>query len=261
MMQTPAQIGRYIYCIIASGQPANFGPLGIGGRGDRLYTISFDGIAAVVSDSPIKTYSLSHENLIAHETAIEAVMKGHCVLPVRFCTIAADDGKVKEILEKARDRFRDLLKAMAGKKELGLKAVFKYAIYKEILDKYPDIKSLKESIAALPFAQTQAGRMEIGRLVESALQMEKERCKDDILAALSPLAAQVKINNNYGELMLLSAAFLVDDGKEKSFDQRVDQLDAKYGDKVKFKYVGTLPPFNFVNLVIDTRRTDLVAAS
>ncbi|MBI5242775.1 MAG: GvpL/GvpF family gas vesicle protein [Elusimicrobia bacterium] len=261
MTQTASQIGRYIYCIIGSGRPQTFGPLGIGGRGDQLYTITFDGIAAVVSDSPIKSYPLSHDNLIAHEKAIEEVMKGHCVLPVRFCTIAADDDKVKEILVKARDRFRDLLRAMAGKKELGLKAVFKYAIYKDILENYPNIKSLKENLAALPFDQTQTGRMEIGRLVESALQMEKERRKDGILAALSPLAAQVKINNNYGELMILSAAFLVEERNETSFDQRVDQLDAKYGDKVKFKYVGTLPPFNFVNLVIDTRQTNLVAAS
>ena len=42
------------------------------------------------------------------------------------------------------------------------------------------------------------------------------------------------------------------DQKEAEFDQNVQALDDKYGDKIKFKYVGTLPPFNFVNLVIET---------
>ena len=226
---------------------------------DQLYAISFNDIAAVVSDSPIRSYSLSHENLVAHEKAIEEVMKGRTVLPVRFCTIVADEGKVKEILEKAHDKIGDLLRAMSGKKELGLKAVFKDGVYRDILEKYQDIRALKERIAALPFAQTQSQRMEIGRLVEAALQKEKECCKKELLNVLSPLACEVKINYNYGELMILSAAFLVDESKETSFDQRVNQLDAKYGDKIKFKYVGTLPPFNFVNLVIDTRKMNLAA--
>ena len=115
--------GRYIYCIIKANGAQTFGPLGIGGRGDQLYTIVHNNIAAVVSNSPITSYPVSRENLIAHEKAIEEVMKAHTVLPVRFCTIAGSDEKVKGILETAHDKFYDLLGVMDGKKELGLKAV------------------------------------------------------------------------------------------------------------------------------------------
>ena len=69
---------------------------------------------------------------------------------------------------------------------------------------------------------------------------------------LSSLAIETKTNNIYGERMIINAAFLVEKDKESEFDQKVQELDAKYGDVVKFKYVGTLPPFNFVNLVIET---------
>jgi len=51
--------------------------------------------------------------------------------------------------------------------------------------------------------------------------------------------------------MIVNAAFLVERHKEAEFDQRVQELDATYGDKMKFKYVGTLPPFNFINLTIN----------
>lgn len=253
--------GRYIYCIIKANGTQTFGPLGIGGRGDQLYSIVHNNIAAVVSNSPITSYPVSRENLIAHEKAIEEVMKAHTVLPVRFCTIAGSDEKVKGILETAHDKFYDLLGVMAGKKELGLKAVFpvkgaqaggKGDIYGHILEKHADIRALKEKIAALPVNQTHAQRMAIGEMVEAALEQEKELCKNDILAVLSPLAAEVKVNSNYGELMILSAAFLVEQNKEAGFDKLVEQLDAKYGNRIKFKYVGTLPPFNFVNLVINT---------
>jgi len=244
--------GKYIYCIIGGNKVQTFGPLGIGGRGDELYTICFNDLAAVVSNSPIINYSVSRENVIPHEKAIEEVMKKHTVLPVRFCTIAEDEEKVKKILEKEHDKFVDLLKNIEGKKELGLKAIFKEdIIYKEILEKYEDIKKLKDTIASKSVEQAHYQRMEIGKKVEAALEKEKELCKEDILEALSPLAVEVKTNNTYGERMIINAAFLIDGDKEAEFDQKVQELADKYGDKMKFKYVGTLPPFNFINLTIN----------
>ena len=229
--------------------------MGIGGRGDVLYTIGFNGIAAVVSNSPITKYPVSSDNVTAHEKAIEEVMKEHTVLPVRFCTIAEDEAKIKKILEKEYDRFKALLNKFKNKKELGLKAIFKEgAIYKDILEKYKEIKTLKEKVEGLPPDSTHYQRMEIGRMVESALRREKESYKEEILNLLSPLAVEVKTNLPYGEEMIINGAFLIENDREMEFDQKVQELDTRYGDKIRFKYVGMLPPFNFVTLVIETGR-------
>ena len=247
--------GKYIYCIIAANEPKTFGPLGIGNRGDKLYTLCSNDLAAVVSNSPIMHYySVSRENTLAHEKAIEEVMKEHTVLPVRFNTIAENEEKVKKILEKKHDKFKNLLNKFKDKKELGLKAIFKEedVIYKDILKKYGEIRGLKEKLTSLPPEKTYYQRMEIGKMVEVALQKEKEIYKKDILDTLSPLAVEVKTNNTYGERMIVNAAFLVEKDEEVEFDQRVQGLGAKYTNKIKFKYVGTVPPFNFVNLVIKT---------
>lgn len=273
--------GKYLYCVIGlsqprpslesakalkeeRGQPRTFGPLGIGERGDELYTVSFNDIAAVTSNCPVATYSLSRQNLLAHEKAIEEVMKEYTVLPIRFSTIAESEDKIKLILEKEYDNFKDLLNKLEGKKEFGLKAIFsakggpatlcsgKEDIYNYILEKYRDIKALKAKIETLPLEKTHYQRMEIGRMVETALQKEKEVCKEDILSHLSPLAWEVKTNNNYGERMIINAAFLVEKDKEKDFDHEVGELDVKYSNRINFKYVVTVPPFNFVNLVIET---------
>jgi len=85
-----------------------------------------------------------------------------------------------------------------------------------------------------------------------ALEKEKESYKEGILNCLSPLVLEMRTNNTYGERMIINAAFLVEDNREVEFDQKIQELDAEYGERVKFKYVGTLPPFNFVNLIIDT---------
>ncbi len=252
-MDTATKEGKYIYCIIDSDQPQSFGPLGIGGRGNHLHTICFNGIAALVSDAPLGKYRVSRDNSLAHEKAIETVMAEYAALPVRFATVAEDEEKVKRILEKEHDRFKDLLGSIADKTELSIKAMFKEEIiYKDILEKYEGIKTLKGKIAALAPEKSHYQRMEVGRKVEEALQRERQIVKDDIINTLSPLAAEVKTNDTYGEMMIVNAAFFVEGQKEADFDQQVQQLDDKYSEKVIFKYVGPLPPFNFVNIAINT---------
>lgn len=254
-MEVALKEGKYIYCIIKSNEAQSFGPLGIGGRGDELHTILYNDIAAVVSNSPIISYSVSREHVLCYERAIEEVMKEYTVLPVRYNTMTEDEDKIKKILEREHGRFVDLLKNMEGKKELSLKAIFKEdVIYKEILEKYEDIRRLKKALSFEPPAKTYYLRVEVGRKVEAALQEQRDIYKEEILNTLSPLAQDMKVNAPYGELMIISAAFLVEKRREAEFDQNVQGLADKFGDKIKFKYVGTLPPFNFVNLVIETWR-------
>jgi len=49
----------------------------------------------------------------------------------------------------------------------------------------------------------------------------------------------------------LNAAFLVDRAWEKKFDGEVEKLVAWYNDRLEFKYVGTAPPYSFVNIVVE----------
>jgi len=254
-MEADLKEGKYMYCITESDEAKSFGPLGIGGRGDELYTICHGGIAALVSNAPIKKYRVSRENSLAHEKAIERVMVEHTVLPVRFATVAEDEDKVRRILRAEQERFKDLLNNVRNKTELSVKAMFKEeVIYREILQKYEDIRLQREKIATLDSSKSHLQRVEIGRMVEDALQREKQIVKDDILNALSPLAEEVRVNDTYGELMIINAAFFVEKSKEDDFDRQVYELGDRYGERTRFKYVGPLPPFNFVNIVIETEK-------
>jgi len=244
--------GKYIYCIINSDVPESFGNTGIGGRGDEVYTVCYKNMAAVISNSPIKNYRVSRENMMPHEKTIEEAMNEHTVLPVKFGTITESDKAMEDILIREYGRFDKMLKKMKDKKELGLKAIFKEdVIYKKILEKYEDIVKLKEVIASKPPGKTHFQRAKIGEMVENALKNEKDLYRKRILNALSPLSEDEKTNKEYGDRMILNAAFLVNDKKEEKFDIAVNKLDEDYGYLINFKFVGLVPPFNFVNLVIN----------
>ena len=253
--ETPKE-GKYIYGIIRHSGSIDFGPIGIGKRSDRVYGINYKDISAIVSNSPVIQYEARRVNMTTHEKVLEEIMKDFTVLPVRFSTISEhdDDAGINRILEKDYDKFSDLLKKMEGKKELGLKVLAHEApVYESILEKYKDIRTLRDKLMNLPADKTHYQRMKIGEMVADALKKEIGDYKNIILNALSPLAEDEKINDNYGELMVINAAFLIKNTVEPDFDRAVNELDSKYGKLMTFKYVGTLPPYNFVNLVINTK--------
>nr|NQU94384.1 GvpL/GvpF family gas vesicle protein [Bacteroidota bacterium] len=248
--------GKYIYGIIRHAGPLDYGPIGMGKRADLVYGINYNNISAIVSNSPVIQYEVRRVNMIAHERVLEEAMKQFTVLPVQFSTITEhnDDTVILRILEKDYKKFDNLLNKMEGKKELGLKVLSKEAaMYESIIEKYDDIRSLRGKLMNLPVDKTHYQRMKIGEMVAEAIKKETENYKNIILDVLNPLADDVKINDNYGDMMILNAAFLIKNSIEPEFDKAVKDLDEKYGRFMTFKYVGTLPPYNFVNLVINTK--------
>ena len=245
-------LGKYIYCIADVDGQRTFGPLGIGGQGDQLTSIPYGDIAAVVSDSPVKRYRVNYENSEVHERAIEAVFTCHTVLPVRFGTVAEDEDDVRGMLEQEYGEYRSLLDRMRGKVEVGVKAVFdEQLVYQEILASHPEIRRRKEAIAGLPLQQAHWQLVEIGRMVEAALAEAKARVRDELVDALRAACEDFRLSDRLlGERMIVNAAFLVDRAREAAFDRKMDGLAQRFGEQIKFRYVGGFPPFSFVCLVV-----------
>jgi SMC interacting uncharacterized protein involved in chromosome segregation len=242
--------GKYIYCIIETMQERNFGPIGIGGRGDEVLTIGYDELSMVVSSHPMTKFVVNRENMFAHEKVIEEVMKEFdSVLPVRFGTVASGAEEIRNLLDRRRREFKDLLRDMDHKIELSVKGIWKNMdmIFKEIAEENKEIKRLKEKISNL---KSQISKIEIGKMVEQSLAKKKGKEAEKIVDTLRRTAIEYKLNKTVGDEMFMNAAFLVDKGWEKQFDNIMDNLSDQYKDRIKFMYTGPLPVFNFVNIVI-----------
>ena len=244
--------GHYIYCIIGSAQDRNFGPKGIGSRGEVL-TVGYNDLCMVVSSHPLTKFVVSRDNLIAHERVIEAVMKEFdSVLPVRFGTVASSADEIRNLLDRRHREFKNLLRDMDHKIELGVKGMWKNMkiIYKEIAVENKDIKKAKEDILKTRGKKNIRAKIEVGKLVEDALARKKEKEQELMVETLRRIAFDYKLNKTVGEAMFMNAAFLVDKGREKEFDNIMEELTDQYQSRIKFLYAGPLPVFNFVNVVI-----------
>jgi len=80
--------------------------------------------------------------------------------------------------------------------------------------------------------------------------IKKRMKKKRYLGTLKGLCVEHKENNSFGDQMIANTVFLIEKDKEEEFDKVMDGLIVKYNGKMKFKYIGPVPPCNFVEIVV-----------
>jgi hypothetical protein len=252
---TTSPEGKYVYCIIESPEARSFGPMGIGGRGDEVYTVHHAGLAAVVSNTPLVVYDPTRENVFAHEQVNETVMREFTVLPMAFGALFRTEDDIIELMRGTQDALRDVLNKMAGKVEYGLKVNWdRDRVIAEIEQENEEIRNLKEQITSRATGSTYFARMQLGRLVEQALSEQSDSYVREVYAALRDTAVASRANKPIGDKMIMNAAFLVEREREAEFDRKVKEIAAKYEGKLSFKYTGPWPPYNFVHIRLKLER-------
>jgi len=243
--------GKYMYCIIRSADKREFTNKGIGERGDTVDTINHRNLACVVSNSPTVEYDSSRRNMMAHTMVLEEVMKECTILPIRFGTVAPTADAVRDQLLIARyDELNKLQLEMDGLHELGLKAFwFEEMIFNEIIAETPSIRRLRDSLIGKSADQTYFDRIRLGEQIGKAMDAKRDHDSEIILSRLRPLVSRTILNKTITDRMIVNAAFLISAQREHDFDMAIQELDAQMSKRVMFKYVGPVPPYNFVNIV------------
>lgn len=201
---------KYFYCAIPFSEEKSFGNIGI--NNNEVYTITYRDIAAVVSDSPIKNYEITEDNMRKHESVLRRVMKEHTVAPVEFGTTIKNERILRRLLKKAHDPIKECLKLVDNMAELGVKVI----LNEETV--FVDHKKRKE-------------------------------CISDILGSLNTRAKQVVTGDLFSDRLLLNASYLVKKEDINEFSNKVRNLKEKYS-MLKLLYSGPWPPFNFVYIKI-----------
>ena len=258
-VQSETEQGKYVYCIIKTEAPRDFGTIGIGGRGDKVYTVHYKEFGAVVSNCPLIVFDPTRENALAHEHVNEVVMKDFTVLPMSFGTVFRTENDIKEFLKGTYEALSDVLQKMEGKIEFGLKVNWdKDQVIKEIETENEDIRRLKEEISSNTSTSTYFSRMQLGRVVESALQAKADAYVTEIYESLRDAAIASRSNKPIGDKMIMNAAFLVERDRATTFDQKVQEIALRYEGKLSFRYTGPWPPYNFVTIRLQLERSAVV---
>ncbi|HHT9126368.1 MAG TPA: GvpL/GvpF family gas vesicle protein [Candidatus Brocadiia bacterium] len=240
--------GYYFYGVIETNKELDFGSPGIGGRNDKVFTVNCDSLAAVVSKTPLVVYDPVRENCLAHNRIIEEVIKDHAMIPASFGTIFRTEMDIKELLKDNTEKLKEVMKNLGNRKELSVKALWKKDALKDLLNRYSELRQLKQEIEKRPPEKSHQLRFRLGSMVEQVKVSEGNILLKDIYEHLKKHSAASRINDPIGDRMIMNASFLVDRDKEKEFQAELDKLEEKYREKVMWIFTGDWAPYNFVKV-------------
>lgn len=252
---SPGEGGRYVYGIVETKEHLNFGKIGIGGAGEAVYGVNYQDIAAVVSKTAVAIFDPTRENALAHEHVIETVMKNYTIIPMSFGTVFRTDDDIRQVLKSIYVSLKDVLKQMAGKLEFGVKVNWdRDQIIDELQQHDEELRKFHQEIVRKQLQSTYFARMQLGRMIDKSLAERATLYVREIYEALRSCCVASRDNQPIGDKMIMNAAFLVERKREAEFDAVVNKLAKKYGKRLKFKYTGPWPPYNFVNIRLKLER-------
>jgi hypothetical protein len=157
--------------------------------------------------------------LWAHERVVERLMADRTVLPMRFGSTLGDDASLRALLVEQRERYTRALAQVAGKVELGVRA-------------------LQPTEPVAPAAPT-------GRAYLTGKLQGSHRAAQ-LHAPLEALAAAARRHPRRGSDEVLRSAYLVDRTAVDPFRRAVERLQLTHPD-VAILCTGPWPPYSFVS--------------
>jgi hypothetical protein len=242
---------KYIYGIVEEPQPKRFSFSGVGEA--DVYTLNHQRLAAIISDTEFSEIDPTRKNVQAHTIVQDELLKEYTLLPMCFGMVAASEDEVRGLLEKNYEGLTSELDRLANMIEVELKIYWdQETVIKEIQGENQELSRLKAKIkAASSPSEIRNLMIEAGRLVENIVLDWKNRYAEEVYTVLQELSCEAKMNNPVGLKNLLNVSFLIEKSRESEFKEQVYTLDTKFQGKLNFKYVGPMPPYNFVDLRLE----------
>ncbi len=258
--------GKYIYCIISvKGGSAEAFPRGSIGINDRETSLlPYKDIAAVVSSAPIISFDRLDKkeltrHVVTHQKVNEEAVKDYSVVPMAFGVIAPSVDEASRILEKAYLQFKTALKNTGGKVEFVVQVRWNQEkLLEELVNANSEIQKLKQQASLKTGILGMPIKLKLGKLIHQEIETCKQTYIKDIQAFLKSLSYDFTSNKLIEDDMIANFSFLIDKARESELDRKMQELGKKYEEKLRFKYIGPMPPYSFTNVNLSLGNFELV---
>jgi hypothetical protein len=257
----PEGDGIWAYCITrASDAPATEGV-----NGSQVERVEEGGLAVLVSRVPLSEFGEAalRRNLndldwlerVArdHEAVLESALEDGTIVPLRICTIFADERGAARMLAEQRSALDTALDVLDGRQEWGVKlTVDRAALEAAARERAADVSD--EELEG----RSAGGAYMLRRRQERQLREAADRLAggiaEDVHARLQDWATDAVVNppqnpelSGHEGDMLLNAAYLVEAAKVERLHELVAELRERHRELgARLELTGPWPPYNFV---------------
>jgi Gas vesicle synthesis protein GvpL/GvpF len=258
---------RYVYCILgAREQPPLSGLAGVDGAG--VEPVAEGELCALTSVVPLARFGerALREQLEdidwvertarAHDAVIARALAAEAVVPLRLCTLFADERQVRAMLQRECARLRTVLRDLRGQLEWSVKASADEQAMERAAAAPADTPSAEAAPGRAFFAQRRSERGARERAwarATAAAEAIHDRLRAEATAA-TVLPPQRRALSGRAGTMVLNGAYLVPRSRAQAFASAVDELTARHrADGIELALDGPWAPYNFV----EPERTDV----
>ncbi|MFA4956161.1 MAG: GvpL/GvpF family gas vesicle protein [Candidatus Methanoperedens sp.] len=257
------QEGRYLYAVINSGAEFDFGDIGI--NDNKIFTISYEDIAAVVHSCQAEAYKTNDNDkakewILAHNYVIDYASKQFgTVLPFAFdCIIRGNDETIKNWLIRNYEKLTKELKKVENKAEYSIQFFCdQKKLQAMVTNSDPELKEFKEKMDKASKGAAYLIKRQFELKLKDAVAVEISMLANDLCSKIKEHVEILKVEKNTSQVpdkymeMKPIAAFscLVHDDKIENLGEALDVINKLDGFAVRF--TGPWAPFSFVEVKDD----------
>jgi hypothetical protein len=235
----------YLYAVTDCPERLRLGAVGVGSPPAEVEVAPVQGVGVAFSLLSDPAFRPGVGDVRSHQAVLDLLVPEHTVLPFSFATLAEGWPAVERFVVAARDDFLAQMERLRGRIEVGLKVFWRKEAVRAELQR-AGVMAGRQGEDGPEGAYNRAIR--VGQAVESLVLQWRDRYVPKIEAALAPLCEASRESPPIGAAMLWNASFLVARDREPALRAAAHDLDALLGDRLDFRYVAPLPPYNFVDL-------------
>ena len=260
---TEAALASYVYCVVPAGEvPVLEGLAGVDSsfgvdwlaQGDLNAVVSrvrLQEFGAEALERNLEELAWLERIARAHDAVLARVLVSDAVVPLRLCTIFADEVGVRDALRREREPLLAALRRVRGHTEWSVKI---------LADPGTLEAACRERSSALAGTDTRAAgrayfaRKKIERVAQDDAHAMIERAAEETHACLRDQAAAAailppqdrRLSGRSGE-MVLNGAYLVERSSAARFAAVTKELDARHREiGLTLELSGPFAPYNFV---------------
>lgn len=250
--------GKFIYAV--SGDIGNkiFRLRGL--NKGPVYSITHNGVSAIVSDIYTSRVRPDRQNLSIHQSILRALGEQDMdILPMRFGVVAQNAKRLHRMVSMNADLIEEELGRVAGKVEMSLKVMWDVPnIYQYFVETKAELRDARDELIEYYGVEMshRDEKIQLGRLFEELHGEERERQQERVEKVIETVSTDIKFLPVKKESDVMKLACLVSRNSVGEFEQAVQKVALLYDNNYLFDYAGPYAPHNFVSLHLSTTDRD-----
>jgi hypothetical protein len=241
-------MGCYVYGIVDADVEVLPETRGVGDPPAAVDVLRVGDIAALVSDVDTARALGRPDDLIAHESLLDAAIVDAPVLPIRFGAVLTDrEAVAEELLEAHHDEFASALREISGRVQYVVRARYEEGpLLAEVLAENPDAADLARRLRDRPAEEDLGQRQQLGEIVASAVEAKRDADAAALADALSGVCIATSVRPPTHEEDAAHLAVLVDTAHDREFQDALATIARDWEGRARIRLLGPMAPYDFV---------------